>query len=225
MKRPLITWSPYHFIALFVAAYFALIYTTPVYAVGEPPVNTTSLADDPFDGKCSLREALQAAFNQKTTGKASVTYNECSASAGPTTITFAGDAASGVLTLKPTDALLPMIIKEVIIVGPVTLRGSGPQPANATHKDTRLFWLEGDGVLTLMVEGGAQTARAFLAAGLVDRLMLYRAPFAITGGVPALPELTADALARPGSGWTLIDHRVLGSDTLAVYEPSPCSPA
>lgn len=138
------------FIALFLAAYCALIYTTPVYAVGEPPVNTTSLADDPFDGKCSLREALQAAFNQKTTGKASVTYNECSASAGPTTITFTGDAASGILTLKPTDAMLPMIIKEVIIVGPVTIRGSGPQPANATHKDTRLFWVEGEGVLTLM---------------------------------------------------------------------------
>jgi diaminohydroxyphosphoribosylaminopyrimidine deaminase / 5-amino-6-(5-phosphoribosylamino)uracil reductase len=67
----------------------------------------------------------------------------------------------------------------------------------------------------LFVEGGAQTARAFLAAGLVDRLLIYRAPFAIGPGVPALPELAAGAIAAP---WHLIDTRPLGSDALEVYE-------
>ncbi len=150
MPRRTVVWSCCHFALLLIGFLFALSTATPVYAVGETVVTTTSLANDPSDGKCSLREALQAAFLQKSTGKLSVTYNECQASAGPTTITFAGDAAAGVLTLKPTDDPLPMIIKEVIIIGPVTLRGSGPQPANATHKDTRLLWLQEGGNLTLM---------------------------------------------------------------------------
>lgn len=71
---------------------------------------------------------------------------------------------------------------------------------------------------TLMVEGGAQTARAFLAAGKVDRMMLYRAPMVLGGDLPALPELTRDALA--GSQWRRIDSRQLGNDVLDVYEPA-----
>lgn len=69
----------------------------------------------------------------------------------------------------------------------------------------------------LMVEGGAQTARAFLAAGLVDRMMLYRAPLVLGGDLPALPELTAAALAGSGH-WRLADQRALGNDLLDVYE-------
>ncbi len=75
----------------------------------------------------------------------------------------------------------------------------------------------------LMVEGGAQTARAFLAAGLVDRMLLYRAPITIAGDVPRLPELTAPKLAG-NAAWQHIDSRPLGSDTLDVYEAIPCSP-
>jgi diaminohydroxyphosphoribosylaminopyrimidine deaminase / 5-amino-6-(5-phosphoribosylamino)uracil reductase len=67
----------------------------------------------------------------------------------------------------------------------------------------------------LFVEGGGQTARAFLAAGLVDRLLIYRAPFEIGAGVPALPEFAAGAIAAP---WDMIDTRPLGSDALEVYE-------
>lgn len=69
----------------------------------------------------------------------------------------------------------------------------------------------------LMVEGGAQTARAFLAAGLVDRMMLYRAPQIVGGNGPAMPELAADALAA-SADWQLIDSRPLGNDRLDVYE-------
>jgi len=69
----------------------------------------------------------------------------------------------------------------------------------------------------LMVEGGAATARAFLEAGLVDRMMLYRAPQTVGGSGAALPELAADILAGSGE-WHLIDSRPLGNDRLDVYE-------
>lgn len=72
----------------------------------------------------------------------------------------------------------------------------------------------------LFVEGGAQTARAFIAAGLVDTLLIYRAPVTVGAGAPALPELATGAMA----GWRLDDTRQLGKDRLEVYSPVSCSP-
>jgi len=69
----------------------------------------------------------------------------------------------------------------------------------------------------LMIEGGAETARAFLAADLVDRMMLYRAPETVDGNGAALPELAADRLAS-SEHWLRVDSRPLGNDRLDVYE-------
>lgn len=74
-----------------------------------------------------------------------------------------------------------------------------------------------EGVQYLMVEGGAGAAQAFLDAGLVDRLLLYRAPPEVTGHGPALPQLTQAALAASHE-WRLTDTRPLGNDTVQVYE-------
>ncbi|MFK3889452.1 bifunctional diaminohydroxyphosphoribosylaminopyrimidine deaminase/5-amino-6-(5-phosphoribosylamino)uracil reductase RibD [Sphingomonas sp. NPDC079357] len=69
----------------------------------------------------------------------------------------------------------------------------------------------------LFVEGGAQTAAAFLRADLVDRLLLYRAPILIGGG-RTLPDIGLADLAEAHGRWTLVDQRQLGSDRLEVYE-------
>ena len=71
----------------------------------------------------------------------------------------------------------------------------------------------------LMVEGGAETARAFLSAGLIDRMLLYRAPHAVGGVGPALPELGPAELAAD-TAWARTDTRQLGNDRLDVYERS-----
>lgn len=70
----------------------------------------------------------------------------------------------------------------------------------------------------LLVEGGAQTAAAFVRAGLVDRLLFYRAPILIGGGVPALGDIGLEQLADAHGRWRLVDARALGSDRLEVYE-------
>ncbi len=76
-----------------------------------------------------------------------------------------------------------------------------------------------DGVRYLMVEGGAQTASAFLAAGLVDRLLIYRAPVLLGGGTSAIGHIGHDTLEKAFSQrLTLQDRRQLGSDTLEVYQ-------
>jgi len=73
------------------------------------------------------------------------------------------------------------------------------------------------GVDTVLVEGGAATAAAFLADDLVDRLLLYRAPIMIGGG-RTLPDIGLGDLAHTHGRWTSVDARQLGSDRLEVYE-------
>ena len=73
------------------------------------------------------------------------------------------------------------------------------------------------GVDHLLVEGGAQTAAAFLSEDLVDRLLLYRAPILIGGG-RVLPDIGLGDLAKAHGRWKLHDARRLGSDRVEVYE-------
>lgn len=70
----------------------------------------------------------------------------------------------------------------------------------------------------LLVEGGAQTAAAFLAADLVDRLLLYRAPILIGVGKPGLGDIGLTDLSDAHGRWRLTDSRMLGPDRLEVYE-------
>ena len=74
-----------------------------------------------------------------------------------------------------------------------------------------------DGVDHLLVEGGVTTAAAFLAADLVDRLLLYRAPIVIGGG-RTLPDIGLTDLSTAHGRWRISDERTLGSDRLEVYE-------
>lgn len=76
----------------------------------------------------------------------------------------------------------------------------------------------------LFVEGGAETARAFVSDCLVDRLVIYRAPFKVGGGVPCLPEFASPLLERQAGTWQREDSRQLGNDTLEVYTRLACSP-
>jgi diaminohydroxyphosphoribosylaminopyrimidine deaminase/5-amino-6-(5-phosphoribosylamino)uracil reductase len=75
----------------------------------------------------------------------------------------------------------------------------------------------------LFVEGGALAASSFLAADLVDRLLLYRAPIVIGGGQPSVSDIGLASLAEAHGRWRPSDRRQLGSDTLDVYTRAPCS--
>lgn len=70
----------------------------------------------------------------------------------------------------------------------------------------------------LLVEGGASTAASFLRAGLVDRIMLYRAPILIGHGTPCLGDIGLASLADAHGQWRIAECRTLGSDRLEVYD-------
>jgi diaminohydroxyphosphoribosylaminopyrimidine deaminase/5-amino-6-(5-phosphoribosylamino)uracil reductase len=70
----------------------------------------------------------------------------------------------------------------------------------------------------LLVEGGSATATAFLAADLVDRILIYRAPILIGAGKSAVGTIGLHALAEAHGRWHAVDGRTLGLDRLEVYE-------
>ena len=73
--------------------------------------------------------------------------------------------------------------------------GRGPLPPGSELElrtgplADELASLAGEGVQSLLLEGGTTLAAAFLADGLVDRLLVFVAPVLAGGGAPMLAEL------------------------------------
>jgi diaminohydroxyphosphoribosylaminopyrimidine deaminase/5-amino-6-(5-phosphoribosylamino)uracil reductase len=97
----------------------------------------------------------------------------------------------------------------------VLTRGASPEGVTALPAPEAIAAL--DGVLHLYVEGGAETAAAFLAADLVDELHLYHAPILIGDGRRSLGALGLASLADAHGRWHLSERRQLGSDTFTAY--------
>ena len=97
----------------------------------------------------------------------------------------------------------------------VLTRGAAPEGTVALPAPEAIAGL--DGVHYLYVEGGAQTAAAFLAADLVDELHLYTAPILIGDGLRALGPLGLASLAEVHGRGHLSERRQLGSDAFAAY--------
>ncbi len=95
----------------------------------------------------------------------------------------------------------------------VLTRGTAPEGWTAAASPESV-----NGVDSLLVEGGAGAAAAFLAADRIDRLLLYRAPILIGVGRAAIGDIGLGDLADAHGRWRLVDSRLLGSDRLDVYE-------
>ena len=71
-----------------------------------------------------------------------------------------------------------------------------------------------EGITSLMVEGGARTARDFITAGLVDRILLYEGPGTIGADGIASP-VTRAHMPDP---FRLIATETFGPDRAYHYE-------
>jgi diaminohydroxyphosphoribosylaminopyrimidine deaminase/5-amino-6-(5-phosphoribosylamino)uracil reductase len=97
----------------------------------------------------------------------------------------------------------------------VLTRGPAPEGTAALPSPGAIGTLEG--VQYLYVEGGAETAAAFLAADLVDELHLYTAPILIGDGKRALGPLGLADLSHAHGRWQMRERRQLGSDSFTAY--------
>ncbi len=79
--------------------------------------------------------------------------------------------------------------------------------------------LGANGVLQALVEGGPKTASAFIAAGVVNRIVWYAAPALAgsTGTVGAFVDLTTSTIGDLRRG-RLVDVRVVGEDVRIELE-------
>ncbi len=82
------------------------------------------------------------------------------------------------------------------------------------HPEVLLPALASRGISSLLVEGGAKTARLFLDAGLVDRIQLYQGPGTIGEGGIESPLLKTDM----PSGFAHKGTFIFGEDRLDEYE-------
>ncbi|MGO7731839.1 bifunctional diaminohydroxyphosphoribosylaminopyrimidine deaminase/5-amino-6-(5-phosphoribosylamino)uracil reductase RibD [Rhizobium johnstonii] len=85
---------------------------------------------------------------------------------------------------------------------------------NPYHPEVLLPALATRGISSLLVEGGAKTARLFLKAGLVDRVQLYQAPAVIGERGIESPLDATDIL----SGFAHTGTLLFGEDRLDEYE-------
>jgi diaminohydroxyphosphoribosylaminopyrimidine deaminase/5-amino-6-(5-phosphoribosylamino)uracil reductase len=74
------------------------------------------------------------------------------------------------------------------------------------------------GLLSVLVEGGGQTHAAFLAAGVVDRLILHVAPLAIGGPAPSWLGGEGVTRLRDAPRFELVSSARRGADVELVYE-------
>lgn len=107
------------------------------------------------------------------------------------------------------------------------LENRSPQPVVLGDVEVEEHWLTIDepqaiadfeGVNWLLVEGGAATAASFLKADLVDRLLLYRAPIIIGGGLGGIADIGLESLEDAHGRWCRTDRRDLGEDMLEIFE-------
>ncbi len=100
--------------------------------------------------------------------------------------------------------------------------GSGPLPDGSELElltgplEDELRRLAGDGVQSLLLEGGATLASAFLAADLVDKVLLFVAPKLVGEGPSMVASLSNSVML------TRLEARPVGADLLLtayVHEP------
>lgn len=100
---------------------------------------------------------------------------------------------------------------------PHDLVAAGVESLAASDLADALNQLHERGARSLMIEGGAGLAASFLAAGVVDRLVVFRAPIVLgEGSLNAFSGIAPHDVAR-APRFHLLDNRRLGDDVVSVY--------
>lgn len=121
------------------------------------------------------------------------------------------------LTVRDTPGVSP----RRIVLGRVP-RDARVQPCTEWNDSLTdlLDSLGSEGMLQLIVEGGAKTAASFHEAGLINRYVFHIAP-AIMGGGDAVPAFAGNTAATLADVWRgrLVSTQTLGDDVEIVIEP------
>ncbi len=106
------------------------------------------------------------------------------------------------------------------------LERAGVEVLLAPSLEGSLVALRERGIRSMLVEGGAKLAAAFLQAALVDRLVIFQAPTELgDGGLRPFDALPA-SMAPNAANYRVVTQRTLDEDTMTVFavRDLPCSP-
>ena len=100
---------------------------------------------------------------------------------------------------------------------PDELSSVGVESLEAPNLMEALNKLQERGVRALMIEGGAGLAASFLAAALVDRLVIFRAPIVLgEGSLNAFSGIAGHDVAH-APRFHLLESKRLGDDVVSIY--------
>jgi diaminohydroxyphosphoribosylaminopyrimidine deaminase/5-amino-6-(5-phosphoribosylamino)uracil reductase len=100
----------------------------------------------------------------------------------------------------------------------IALERAGVRVLTAGNLEEGLRALRGDGIRSILVEGGGRLAGAMLAGGLCDRFYWIQSPLWLGDrGVPAIAGLPNEPVAR-AERWRTVERRALGEDSLLVLD-------
>ena len=98
------------------------------------------------------------------------------------------------------------------------LQMAGLTVLQAGSLEEGLGLLRGEGIGSILVEGGGRLAGALLSHDLVDRYYWVQSPLWLgERGVPATADLPSPPIAR-ADRWSVVERRALGDDTLLVLD-------
>jgi len=203
-------------------------------------------------GRVEVEAQLESYLHQRSTGRPFVTLKMASTLDGKTA---ASDGSSQWITGAEARADVHALRAscDAILVGAGTVQRDDPeltvrhvggrsprrfvlgtagpaakiQPCTEVSGDlgSVLDQLGAEGIIDLLVEGGAGTATSFHRAGLVDRYVIYLAP-AFMGGDDGLGVFSGHGAATIAEAWRgqLMDVRQVGDDLRLELRPSDDTP-
>lgn len=101
----------------------------------------------------------------------------------------------------------------------VTLEALGVRILQATSLRVALDALGDTGVRSLLVEGGARLAGAFIGTGMVDRLVIFQGSAIFGAGALGAFAFVPPTDVERAPKWRALERREIGADTMTVYAP------
>ncbi|MEP7066095.1 MAG: bifunctional diaminohydroxyphosphoribosylaminopyrimidine deaminase/5-amino-6-(5-phosphoribosylamino)uracil reductase RibD [Gemmatimonadota bacterium] len=99
------------------------------------------------------------------------------------------------------------------------LAAFGVQVVDARSLRVALDALGDRGVRSLLVEGGARLAGAFIGAGMVDRLVIFQGSAIFGAGALGAFAFVPPTEVERAPKWRMLERREIDADTMTVYAP------